>query len=197
MGRLRFAHPIPEEVVMRLLTVLLASLTLLAGCGQTFQAKRGTDSPYYAPPVGTSIRLHKALTVPGGHTRVFLQRGEVVSKQAFDRYVPNCNFEINTLSEQPREIRPESFIVVRVQPETSEVVRNSQSRMLASLVLAMEDYSTPMVVRGLHLWIASDLQPDVRRLTCRGAFDDMPRADPPSIDEMREALGDYAELVLP
>lgn len=182
---------------MRLLTVLLASLTLLAACGQNPLVKQATDNPYYAPPVGTSIRLHKSLTLPGGHTRVFLQRGEVVSKQAFDRYLPNCNFEVNTLSEQPREIRPESFIVVRVQQETSEVVQNSQPRMLASLALAMEDYSTPMVVRGLHLWIASDQQPDVRRLTCRGAFDDMPRAYPPSIDEMRRALGSYAELVLP
>ena len=182
---------------MRLLTILFASLTLLSGCGQATLVKRGTDNPLYPPPVGTVVQLHKALTVPGGHTRVFMQRGEVVSKQGFDRYVPSCNFEINTLSDQPREILPESFIVVRVQDETSEVVLNPQSRMLASLALADGDFSPPMIVRSLHLWVASDQQPDVRRLTCRGAFDDMPEAYPPSINEMRAALGDYASLELP
>jgi hypothetical protein len=183
---------------MRWLTVLLASLTLLTGCGQSSLVKRGPDSPYYAPPVGTSIRLLKPLSVPGGHTRVFLQRGQVVSKQGFDRYLPNCNFEVKTLSDQSREIRPEAFIVVRVQQEMSQVVQNDQPRRVASLVLAMEDDSgTPMIVQGIHLWIASDQQPDVMRLTCRGSFNDMPRAYPPSINEMRAALGGYAELELP
>jgi hypothetical protein len=33
-------------------------------------------------------------------------------------------------------------------------------------------------------------------MTCHGAFDDLSRAEPPSIDDVREALGEIAELVL-
>lgn len=135
--------------------------------------------------------------MPPGHTRVFLQRGEVVSKQAFDRYVPSCNFEIRTLSEQVRIISPESFLVTRIQRETSEVVQLALPKVLAGLHLAGMDSGLPMVVRSVHLWIGSDLQPDLMRLTCRGAFDDMPTAYPPSIEEMREALGTHARIVLP
>jgi hypothetical protein len=54
-----------------------------------------------------------------------------------------------------------------------------------------------MVTRGVHLWFGSDIQPDVMRMTCRGGFDDPWRAELPSIDEMRAALGAYAGLTLP
>jgi hypothetical protein len=54
-----------------------------------------------------------------------------------------------------------------------------------------------MITRGVHLWFGSDTQPDVMRLTCRGGFDDPWRAQPPSIDEMRVVLGDYARIELP
>jgi hypothetical protein len=33
-------------------------------------------------------------------------------------------------------------------------------------------------------------------MTCRGAFDDLSRAEPPSIEEIGEALGEIAELIL-
>jgi hypothetical protein len=54
-----------------------------------------------------------------------------------------------------------------------------------------------MVTHSVHMWIGSDLQPNLMRLTCRGAFDDLPKADPPSIAEMQAALGNIAEIILP
>ncbi len=176
--------------------VLLAGLWV-AGCSHSELAQRNRSSHLYPPLVGTTIELLKPLEVPPGHTRVFLQRGDVVSKQAFDRYVPNCNFEIRTLSEQVRKITPEPFLVTRVQRVTVEVVQLAMPIMVAGLNLVVADASQPMVARGLHLWIGSDLQPDVMRLTCRGAFDDPWEAELPSIKQMREALGSYATVELP
>ena len=77
------------------------------------------------------------------------------------------------------------------------MVQLALPKVLAGLHLAGMDSGLPMVVRSVHLWIGSDLQPDLMRLTCRGACDDMPTAYPPSMEEMGEALGTYARIVLP
>ena len=45
--------------------------------------------------------------------------------------------------------------------------------------------------------LSSAEQPDVYRLVCRGGEDNPADAIPPSIQEMRRALGDYATLQLP
>ena len=180
---------------MKVIASLLAS-GLLTACTQNLGVKADTAYAWYLPPVGSTIELHRSLQLPGGHTRVFLQRGEVVAKQAFDRYQPSCSFEIRSLAETPRQIDPETFLITRVQRTTEEVVERDEPIMLAAWNFVGIDDGPPMVTRGVHLWISSDLQPDVMRLTCHGAFDDPPEALPPSIDEMRGALGSYASLRL-
>ncbi|MDJ0807337.1 MAG: hypothetical protein QNJ78_10935 [Gammaproteobacteria bacterium] len=180
------------------LVVAVLMAGLLGGCTLSGPQLRADDDYRVMPPPGTRIELHRPLSVPGGHTRVFLQRGEVVSKQGFDRYRPSCNFEIRTLAEQPRQILPEDFLVSRAQRETAEVVfHRAAPLMLAGLNFVGMDDGLPMVVHSVHLWISSDRQPDVMRLTCRGAFGDPPNADPPSIAQMKQALGSYASLKSP
>ena len=177
---------------------LSALLLLLMGCAPTTMTTKDPANPYYMPPAGTKIQLNQPVTVPAGVARVFIQRGQLVNKMAFDRYVPSCNFELNSLSDKPQTIAPETFLVVRVQQEMSEVVQLEAPIRVASLKLAgKNDSGLPMVTHSVHLWIGSDLQPNLRRLTCRGAFDDMPTAYPPSIIEMRAALGNIAEIILP
>lgn len=183
-------------MIPRLLGLLfiLASLT---GCGIPQLAKEDVNSVYYLPPVGSTIKLKQGLSVPPGHTRVFLQRGEVVPKQSFDRYYPYCNFEIRTLADTPRSILPEDFLVVRVQIQTTEIVEAQPVQLAALWSAGGMDDGLPLVARGVHLWVGSDKQPDVMRLTCYGAFDNLPDAEPPSITDMRKTLGEVAELILP
>jgi len=180
-----------------LLTIVLAGL-LTAACSQIEWSKKGTASYYNLPPVGTQVDLQRPITVPPGRARVFMQAGKV--GPGYDQYYPNCNFEIRTLSEQPKVIEPEKFLVVKVQRLTEEVVQLERPTQVAGIGLAGMggmDGSQPMITMGVHLWFGSDTQPDVMRLTCRGGFDDPWRAQPPSIDEMRAVLADYARIVLP
>ena len=175
--------------------ITLLTLLFLLGCAQSGLTPRDPASPYYAPPAGSKIELKRPITVPAGATRVFLQRGELVQGMHFDRYLPSCNFEVRELSEQPQTIEPETFLVVRVQREEAEVVtRPGPPVQVAS---NSDDGGLPMVTESIHLWLGSSQQPGLMRLTCRGAFDDVWRAYPPSIDEIRTALGDYAGIVLP
>ena len=62
--------------------------------------------------------------------------------------------------------------------------------------VGLDDQGTPMVSQGYHFWLDSEQQPEVLRLSCRGAFDDMWETQPPSIEEIQQTMGDLAELQL-
>ena len=169
-------------------------LLLLTACTQSYMVSDNLAYPYNLPPVGSKLVLMKQVTIEPGTTRTFLQRGRPMSLGDFDRYLANCNFEVDKLSDRVQQIEPDTFVVKKVQRLTTEVVRNlyDQPRFIAAEL----DRASPIVTHGYHLWLSSKKQPDVMRITCRGAFDDLSRAEPPSIDEIREALGEIAELVL-
>jgi hypothetical protein len=168
---------------------------LLTACSQHYLVNDDFDYPYNLPPVGSTLVLKKPITVPAGETRIFLQHGKLYRKADFDRYEASCSLELRKLADQPRRIEPDSFLVSRVQRLTQEVVQTGQPRR-GLLKVAWDEGGKPMVVRGYHLWLGSARQPDVMRMTCRGYFNDINRADPPSLNDVIRSLGDYAELIL-
>jgi hypothetical protein len=177
----------------RLIAIVMA--LLLTACAQRYMVKNDLDYAYNLPPVGSTLVIKKPIKVPGGATRIFLQRGELFRKADFDRYYPSCSLELRKLADTAREIQPGRFIVSKVQRLMQEVVR----RDAPESGLMKVDYDSggkPMVVHGYHLWLGSAEQPDVMRMTCRGYFNDINRAEPPSLNDVFGSLGDYAELIL-
>ncbi|MEJ2694158.1 MAG: hypothetical protein P8166_14235 [Candidatus Thiodiazotropha sp.] len=168
---------------------------VLTACAQRYLVNDDYDYPYNLPPVGSTLVVKKPITIPAGQVRVFLQHGEVFRKADFDRYEPSCSPELRKLADVPRRIEPDSFIVSQVQRLTQEVVQTG-TRRAAPAKVEWQGSGKPMVVRGYHLWLGSAKQPDVMRMTCRGYFNDINRADPPSFNDVTRSLGDYAELIL-
>ncbi|MES9990821.1 MAG: hypothetical protein ABW098_02645 [Candidatus Thiodiazotropha sp.] len=167
---------------------------LLSACSQSYMVSDNLAYAYNLPPVGSKLVLMKRVSIEPGTTRTFLQRGKSMHLGDFDRYLANCNFEVATLSDEVQQIEPDSFVIKSVQRLTAQVVRNPYDQ--PRFIKAELDRGSPIVTHGYHLWLSSEKQPDVMRMTCRGAFDDLSRAQPPSINEIREALGEIAELVL-
>jgi hypothetical protein len=151
--------------------------------------------PYNLPPIGSKLVLRQEVTIEPGTTRTFLQRGKPMALGDFNRYRANCNFEVESLSERVQRIEPDTFVIKEVQRLMTEVVRHDAHQPRFRTV-EYGDPSSPLVTHGYHLWLSSEKQPDVMRVTCRGAFDDLSNAEPPSINEVREALGKIAELML-
>jgi hypothetical protein len=170
---------------------VLAAL-LLAGC-ETPTARKDQGSPYYAVPVGATLELHQALEIRPGATRAWIQGGEVVA--GINSYVPNCNIEVGRRDDsQPQLVQPDRFRVRRTQSFFEWVVEAAPAPRYAD---AVDDGGASMVYEGYHLWLESAAQPDVRRLSCRGVYAMPSDARPPSIVEIRAALGDVATLRLP
>lgn len=178
----------------RLLAMLL--VPLLSACTQHAVVNNDLDYPYNLPPVGSTLTLNKTVSVPAGEVRVFLQHGEVFRKSDFDRYEPSCSLELRKLADVPRSIEPDQFIVTKVQRLMQQVVFNRGPHSGLMKVGLDDGGGKPMVVHGYHLWLGSDNQPDVMRMTCRGFFDDINRAEPPSLKDVMKSLGDFAELKL-
>ncbi|MES9830456.1 MAG: hypothetical protein ABW201_19560 [Candidatus Thiodiazotropha sp.] len=170
-------------------------LLLLSACSQSYMVSDNLAYPYNLPPVGSKLVLMQEVAIEPGTTRTFLQRGRTTTLGDFNRYRANCNFEVENLSDKVQRIEPDIFIIKKVQRLITEVVRQ-YNRRSGTIDVEFGDPGSPMVTQGYHLWLSSEKQPDVMRMTCRGSFDDLSRSEPPSINEIREALGNIAELML-
>jgi len=177
--------------------LMLALVALsLSGCA-LFEVEPNTASPFYAVPEGSVVEIHEPITIPPGNTRAWLQRGRVSAGQ--DWWYPACNLEVNTLDrERAQTVAPGRFDVIRVQQ--LEYAQLQTPPTGATPVALRADYNGGGVTwmwRGHHLWLSSEEQPDVRRLTCVGIYSRPFGVRPPSIDQIREALGTVATLHLP
>ncbi|AGA32710.1 hypothetical protein TVNIR_1026 [Thioalkalivibrio nitratireducens DSM 14787] len=168
----------------------------LIGCALV-DVKEDPASPYYLVPEGSVIELHQPVAIPPGTTRVWFVRGRVAPGR--DWYNTSCNLEINTLDRnRVQTVEAGRFVVRRVQRTSASVAQSQPSVEVAMLGGGIGgDSGYNRTWQGYHLWLASENQPDVRRLTCAGIYGEPRDAKPPSINEMRAALGTVASLRLP
>lgn len=181
-------------------SIVLIAVILLAACVQ--QPIRDRNSAFYQVPVGSSLVLHDTLTIKPGHTRLFIQRGVVTDHSDLDQYFPSCSFEVRDLSQEPQQVRPDTFVVVRVELGNSQIVSIPALQLagwnigLRSLGLSAWDGGEPLVASFYHLWLTSSQQPNVMRLTCYGAMADLSESLRPTYSEIEAALGPIATFEL-
>ena len=183
--------------MMRPILLLLLAVLILSGCALV-EVEPDPASPFYPVPEGSVLEIHQPITIPAGRTRVWLQRGRVVAGQ--DWWHPACNLEVNTLDrERSRTVEPGRFEVIRVQgmDDFARQQIPAGGVMNAGLYAGYDTGGNTWMWRGHHLWLSSAEQPDVLRLTCVGVYARAHEVRPPSIEQIREALGPVASLRLP
>lgn len=181
----------------RLPLALSFCLLLLTACGPLLirDDARGT----YVPAQLGTFELLKEVTVRSGRTRIYLQGGAVVF--GVNEFLPHCQLEVNTLKDAPRAIVPDTFTLTRVTTRTDQVVQAAPLRLAA-----LESFRTTHFyergsgeIRRMYTYVFflhSDRQPDVRALTCGGAFDTPGLAERPTLGEIADSLGSYGSLQL-
>jgi len=178
---------------------LLAGLGLFTACGAALVTN--PDAKNYVPTPGTTVTVPQRIEVPGGQTRIFFQRGEIVKKLSnIDQYKANCNFEINTLAESPRYIEPGTYTVTRTTREYKEVA-SFKPLQYADLsiggVVSRGDDGPSMIFEEVRMVLRSEKPTDIRELACRGVLTDPGWVEPPTLAEIREALGKHATIKVP
>lgn len=148
---------------MKAITLLFFSL-FLASCAQPVMNK--FDSHSYKIPIGSLLILNQDITIPGGHTRVIIQNGHVVSGKQRDQYYPYCEFEVLTLKQTDQVVHPDKFRIRKL----SKQMDTSRQQMFASLSMFGRD--TPLIAYNTVMYLSSQVQPDVYRMSCMYWTDD-------------------------
>ncbi|MDJ0740772.1 MAG: hypothetical protein QNJ91_13735 [Gammaproteobacteria bacterium] len=180
----------------RLVIAVAASALLLAGC-QNSATVRAPSAGGYIGLAGARLEVQQPVAIAAGRARVFLQGGAIARPAgAFDQYRPHCAFEIDSIDHDGVTIVPDTFQIVRVQASLQEVVqaRPLQLAGLGPVAVGALDGGASYH-EGYHFVLYSERQPDVRRLSCYGAYAQPYDLEPPTLAEIQAALAGYAAIV--
>ncbi|MCP4289421.1 MAG: hypothetical protein GY792_34210 [Gammaproteobacteria bacterium] len=180
--------------MFKMTVAILALVSLLSGCSQS--GVRNSKDPLAFLAAGAEIQLTRDLEVPAGETRVFFQRGSVTSRGGLDYYHPSCDLEVWELQQKTRNISTDIFVIGKLTSGREHVVSRGGLKLADNRLAAKlfgDDGSS--VHRYLRVEMHSTLQPDVMRLTCRGAWEDYHTARLPNEMEIKLALGEILVIL--
>lgn len=179
---------------MKTLFIVVSATLVLAGCqvGGSAFVRDATGVDKFVQLEGAGIVLKQELQIAAGKARVFLQNGRVSS--GFDSYQPHCAFEIASVRHAGVSINPDTFVISKVQRFVQPVVE-ARPMQVAGLWLA-EGLAggAQSYYDGYHFWLTSADQPQVRRMSCFGVYAQPYELYPPTMVEIRQALGSLAEI---
>jgi hypothetical protein len=164
---------------MRLVVVILL---LLAGCA---------GAPSQGIDAGRLILL-AALTIPPESATVRLQYGKPVARNAVREYDPFCIFEINTVSDSPQTVHPDTFRVTRISETVGTIADTASGPDPAPIKVGRfrDDLPSHIYYKTLF-WLHSETQA-VRLLACM-SNQNVPGVYPfmrnLTLPEIRAALG--------
>jgi hypothetical protein len=162
----------------------LLALLLLAGCAG--QPATSTD-----PDLGRLVLL-TTLTIPPDSATLRLQHGRPVARNEVHEQDPFCVFEIDTVSDSPQTVRPDSFRVTRIGHSIDTIASAALPYPVAIKVGRFSDDLPSQIYYKTLFRLHSEQQPGVRQLTCM-SNQNMPGVYPfmrhLTLQEIRAALG--------
>lgn len=179
---------------MRPIVVMAVSALVLTACGGSATVRESWNDGFVQLQ-GASLELMQPLTVPAGRARVFIQDGRAGT--AFDQYRAHCALEIGSVQHDGHTVQRDTFRITRVQHSLQQVVMREPVRLAAVGLLPaglFDGRGGAAYHEGYHLWLGSEQQPEVRRLSCYGSYDEPPDLRPPTLREIAEALGGIARI---
>ena len=182
--------------MIRTLLVLPAVLLLLTAC-QT-SGLMGTNLTLFGQLSGGKFIMHRAVSIPPGRVRVIFQQG--IATHGATELQPRCELEVRRIMETPQTIPAGSFRIGKVRGMQRFVKRQSERIMLAAIgepVRLADDGDNQWYMYTYRMQLLNEQpQDEAPTLVCGGAYNFAYYARYPTLQEMRDALGDYATLTL-
>lgn len=179
--------------------VILPGMVALLLCACQTSYRGNVDSPYYLVPVGSTLVQNQDVVIPPHRAGVFMQGGRVLPLSQVNQYYPYCKFEVLTLGDSARIVRPDAYVIKKVVQEIAPSVDAGLIRLAALSVgigihAGMDDGAS-METYATRLYLRSDKQPDVYRLSC-GLWAYPATGRHVTLREMRAVLGEVFTLRL-
>jgi hypothetical protein len=157
--------------------ILLGTVVVISSCA----GSNNPDSQFYNIPLSSKIQVLKEFEIPPNTAHVTFQYGKIVNDSemnAVNFWYTNCRFEVDTLGGKYQAVKPDTFSITRIEnnnyPATGRTVLNYYTKF----------------------YLHSDKSPNVLYMTC-AQYDGPTDFDYPSIPQMRQAWGDYINIILP
>ncbi|MBZ0068369.1 MAG: hypothetical protein K8F26_06085 [Thiobacillus sp.] len=169
---------------------------LLSGCVSLESADPA--SPYYAYSSGWVVRLNRSLDIPPDAATVRLQYGRIVPRNSVQEHDPFCVVELDTVSSQIQTLLPGRFEVWKVTRSVSSIAAAS-SPFIKTGRSGGDDSPTFLYFKTEYR-LRDSSQPNLRSMTC--AWNQMAPGNRAlmrhlTLDEIRQALGDWMTLIAP
>jgi hypothetical protein len=166
--------------------LIVLALLLLAGCA--------SQPGGLAPPDSGRLVLLAPLTIPAESASVRLQYGKPVARNGVREYDPFCVFEIETVSDAPQIVRPDTFRITRIGHSIGGIADTVAAPAYPAPIkvgLSRDGRPTHIYYKTLF-WLRSDTRPGARLLNCM-SNQNLPGVYPfmrhLTLPEIREALG--------
>jgi len=180
--------------------MVLGAALFLGACQQSATVRESWGAGFVQLS-GSELVLKQQLRIPAGKARVFVQDGgsadapSRVLSGGFDHYRPHCGFEIESVDHAGVLIEPDTFRITRVQGSLQQVVQSKPVQVAGLWLMGgMDSPGASSYHQGYHFWLSSERQPQVRRMSCYGVFAEPYDLYPPTLQEIRQALGQIAEI---
>jgi len=161
---------------------------------------------------GEYFVLNQAVNIPAGKVRSFIQFGQL-SGGGFNSTEKHCRIELYALSDKATTIQPERFLIERVNTGEEMIAQNEiaiqfaqnqyasvKTDVMDNMTLAFGDNQRPETMDLVHLYLKSDKQPNVYRLTCAGSLSDgttlfdAERSSRPQREDVNRILGSVGAI---
>ena len=178
--------------------VFLTAALALGGCQTMIQQSENGNWIDIIP--GSTLTLNQPVQVAQDRARVFFVNGRARASGA--SYRPSCALEVRRISRDgPQTIPAATIRIKRIQHYWTEVVDVRAPDALALRLAGMGgdgggDGGYSMIQTGFHLWLDDSADPNLMRLTCLGILADPVDASPPTLEDIRTALGQLATLTV-
>lgn len=177
--------------------ILAAVILAVTGC-----AGAGGGHGRTAVPPGSTVVLTRALDVPAGVKRAYIQGGRVVAYGDVSRFEPSCSFGQRVVDRTAllQTIEPDSFTagVSRAWTQAAGAGDDGTRVASAGLLMLLEDRERlGMITYRTEIPLQSPRQPEIDDLTCAYDRESIPPNQYLTLEQIRAALGDIVEIRLP
>lgn len=146
---------------------------------------------------GGTFVLHRDVVIAPGYAHIVFQEG--AAAHGANEFLPRCELAVRRIMETPQTIPAGSFRIGAVRGLQRYVDHPSGRILLAAasdtIRLAGDD-SNEWYMYTYWMQLLSDERTETPALVCGGAYNYPFYTRHPTLQEMREALGDYATLTL-
>lgn len=175
--------------------IFILSLAGLYSCSSLYDGGNYGEVGYY-PPVASKIIINKPLMVLPDKAGFYIQDGQHKGG-AHSRFAPYCYIRYVDVKQSSRMIQADTFVVKSSRIETRLIVENKLKRLPYQTVSYRLVDSTPSdIVEVVSMRIYSPNQPDVYLLECGGVEAHPAEVEPPTISDIRRAMGNLMTLNL-